>query len=275
MFTAHTTRSSVRRMVILGLLLGLLLAPALPAALAAPAPGLAAQPNSVTCTYRATFLGDITVPDNTVFAAGTAFVKTWRLRNDGNCAWGPGTTVDALALVGGNAMGSPTIVPLTMTVNPGQAANFSVSLIAPAVAGVHRGDWKLHRTAGTTFGVGSYSKPFYVQIKVTAPAGPERISFAPGGTTASRQGRVTFPQQREYVLRALAGQEMTVAIVSPHGIANFEIAGVTDGQPYKRLVNEDRYFSFMLPVTQDYRLSVATPGEPVEYVLSVAVSPPP
>ncbi len=272
MLTVHSTRSSAGRIAIVVLML-VLLATALPAASAAPSAGPVAQQSAVTCTYRASFLGDVTVPDNTVFSPGAAFVKTWRLRNDGNCAWGPGTTVDALGFVGGNSMGSPTTVPLAVTVNPGQAANLSISLIAPGAAGVHRGDWKLRRTNGTTFGVGGLGNPFYVQIRVAAAAGPERINFASGGTTASRQGRVTFGGQREYVLRALAGQEMTVAIVSPRNIANFAVTGLTDGQPYKRLVNEDRFFTFTLPATQDYQISVATPGDPVEYVLSVAVAP--
>ena len=216
------------------------------------------------------------MPDNTFFAPGAAFVKTWRLRNDGNCAWGPGTSVDALAFVGGNPMGSPATAPLAVMVNPGATANISVSLIAPAPAGVYRGDWKLRRTNGTTFGIGYSNNPFYVQIKVSGPigpTGPQRITFVVGGTTASQQGRITAPAQREYVIRALAGQEMTVAIVSPHNVANFAITGVSDGQPYKRLVNEDRFFTFTLPATQDYVIVVATPGASVDYVLSVAIAP--
>src|SRR5512141_335890 len=43
---------------------------------------------NVPCTYRAAFAGDMTIPDNSVIAPGAAFVKTWRLRNDGTCVWG-------------------------------------------------------------------------------------------------------------------------------------------------------------------------------------------
>ena len=76
------------------------------AAAAAPTEGHAFLPDAVTCTYRATFLADVTIPDNTVIPPGTSFVKTWKLRNDGNCAWGPGTTVDSMMLVGGTTMGN-------------------------------------------------------------------------------------------------------------------------------------------------------------------------
>ena len=51
------------------------------------------------CTYRAAFLGDVTIPDNTITAPGGAFIKTWRLRNDGNCAWGPNQYVRSLVFL--------------------------------------------------------------------------------------------------------------------------------------------------------------------------------
>jgi hypothetical protein len=62
-------------------------------------------------------------------------------------------------------------------------------------------------------------------------------------------------------------------------VANFGIMGVADGVPYKRLVNEDRQFSFILPRTQDYLINVAAPEGSADYALTVAVvnvpEPPP
>ncbi|MBC7228016.1 MAG: hypothetical protein H5T61_12435, partial [Thermoflexales bacterium] len=43
------------------------------------------------CTLGARWVADVTVPDNTAFAPGIPFVKTWRVRNSGTCAWEPGT----------------------------------------------------------------------------------------------------------------------------------------------------------------------------------------
>jgi hypothetical protein len=243
------------------------------AAAAAPLEGRALLPDAVTCTYRATFLADVTIPDNTVISPGTSFVKTWKLRNDGNCAWGPGTTVDSMVSVGGTVMGNAGPVPLTFQVAPGQSANLSVTLTAPTAAGTYRNDWKLHRTNGALFGVGASSVPFYVQIKVPATTTAERITFASGATVWSRQGSLTFPSRKEFVLRALAGQVMTVAVVSPKNLANFAITGVSDGQPYKRLENEDRFYTITLPKTQDYLIAVAVPSGTAQYVLSIAVSP--
>lgn len=103
------------------------------------------------------------------------------------------------------------------------------------------------------------------------PGSPIRIQFPPGGTSATVSGSVQFPDRPQYVLRALTGQEMTVEIFSPGGQANFAIQGVSDGQPYKRLENESRSFTFRLPTTQDYLISVATPGGATNYDLRVTV----
>jgi hypothetical protein len=107
------------------------------------------------------------------------------------------------------------------------------------------------------------------------PSGqPVRIQFAPGAVSATVNGTVTFPQQPQYLLRALAGQEMTVELLSFEGQANFAITGVSDGQPYKRLVNEERFFRFTLPSTQDYLITVAVPAGSVNYSLVATVITP-
>ena len=66
---------------------------------------------------------------------------------------------------------------------------------------------------------------------------------------------------------------MTVAVVSPKNLANFAITGLGDGQPYKRLENESRYYTFMLPSTQDYLIAIAVPSGAAQYVLSIVVAP--
>ena len=112
----------------------------------------------------------------------------------------------------------------------------------------------------------------------TPPPAPTRIQFPPGGTTATVNGLVRPPDRPQYVLKALAGQEMTVQIISPGNLANFAITGVSDGQPYKRLENEDRSFTFTLPATQDYLITVASAAGAVDYSLTVTVvgsTPPP
>lgn len=261
------------------LLILVLAASSLAAVAAAPEPATVANNPSAPCTYRAAFVADVTVPDNTALPANTAFSKVWRLRNTGTCAWGPGKPVDALAFAGGSQLGAAALVPLTAVIYAGQVGDVTVTLTTPAAAGTYRSEWKLHRADGITFGLGSAGlTPIYVKFRVlgggpTAPPAPQRIQFAAGATVGSVQGAVTFPTQKSYLLRASAGQAMVVAIVSANEVANFAITGVTDGIPYKRLVNEDRYFTMVLPATQDYRIDVATPGSTASYVLSVAIAP--
>ena len=76
-------------------------------------------------------------------------------------------------------------------------------------------------------------------------------------------------------MRHGGGQQTTIEITSPSGLANFSLVGLTDGQPLKRLENEQRTWSGQLPETQDYRLTVAAPGDagPTDYSLTVTILP--
>ncbi len=261
------------------LLILVLVASSLVAGAAAPGPAASTSILSAPCTYRAAFVADVTVLDNTAMPPNTAFMKVWRLRNTGTCAWGPGKPVDALAFAGGSQLGAPAIAPLTAVINAGQVSDVAVTLMTPAAAGTYRSEWKLHRADGLTFGVGAAgATPIYVKFRVlsggpTAAPASQRIQFAAGATVGSVQGAVTFGAQKSYVLGARGGQALVITIVSANEVANFAITGVSDGQPYKRLVNEDRYFTMVLPATQDYLIDVATPGGTANYILSVAIAP--
>ena len=104
------------------------------------------------------------------------------------------------------------------------------------------------------------------------PSGAERIQFAAGATSATRQGTVQFPVRKEYVLRALAGQMLYAQVNSTDGSVNFSLQGLSDGIPFKRLENESRSWSGTLPMTQDYLVQVATTSStPVAYTFYVQI----
>ena len=133
----------------------------------------AATPPPTACTYRAAFLGDVTVPDNTVVAPGAAFVKTWRLRNDGNCAWGPGQHLHSLAFFNGYQLGVPDEVLLLTTVPPGDVGDISINMVAPQQPGTYRSGWMLMVAEGPLLGVGRDGQtPLYVQIVVSGVVTP-------------------------------------------------------------------------------------------------------
>lgn len=105
-----------------------------------------------------------------------------------------------------------------------------------------------------------------------ATPAPTRISFAAGESSATMQGTLGSSQRHYYVFRAQAGQEAHIEVTSTGNAANFGFSGAADGQPYKRLVNEDRFWDGVLPENQDYLLHVAA-LEDTEYTLTLEIAP--
>lgn len=131
------------------------------------------QPGQPTATSqpcnRASFVEDITIPDNTPITVGKAFTKTWKLKNVGSCTW---TSGYLLIFDSGDQMSGPASQQLTNgTVAPGQTLEVSVNLIAPNSPGTYKGNWKLKDSSGVIFALST--GPFWVQVKATtAPDWP-------------------------------------------------------------------------------------------------------
>ena len=123
---------------------------------------------------RASFVEDITIPDNTPITVGKAFTKTWKLKNVGSCTW---TSGYQLIFDSGDQMGGPSSQQLTNgTVAPGQTIDVSINLVAPNSTGTYKGNWKLKDSGGAVFALST--GPFWVQIKATAA--PEWPTFKKG-----------------------------------------------------------------------------------------------
>lgn len=126
---------------------------------AEPVPSVTSAPTSaVSCTNDSKFVQDVSVPDNTHFAANTPFVKTWRIRNTGTCTW---DGAYQFRFIEGESMGAPSGVEIGGTVAPNGTVDVSVSFTSPSTAGTHRSRWRVFAPDGTPFG----QKP-YVQIVV-------------------------------------------------------------------------------------------------------------
>ncbi len=133
-----------------------------PTATAAPIP----TPSPTPPCLAARFVEDVTVPDDTTFAPGEAFTKTWRLRNVGSCTW---TTAFEAFFDEGDTLAAPPAVPLPQAVEPGETVDISVSMQAPATAGTYQGYWKLRSDRGQAFGIGDrHNDAFWVRIQVVA-----------------------------------------------------------------------------------------------------------
>lgn len=139
-----------------------------------PTAGSSATPGGDSCVYRATFLSDVTIPDNTTIPAGQTFIKTWRVRNDGTCTWGPaGHPLHALNFSSGDKLDAPDEVPLPEEVKPGSSVDISVTMRAPQEAGTYVSKWLLRvdgEPSGRNWlGIGaSGTDPLYVLIRVAA-----------------------------------------------------------------------------------------------------------
>ena len=137
--------------------------PALP-----PAP--VTTPAPPACIDGEAWVADLSYDDKNMTAPpvmqpGQPFTKGWRLKNAGTCAW---TTDFSLAFSYGNVpaaqMGGQPI-PVTKVVNPGEAFDFQVNLVAPIVPGTYQGFWNMRNAANEKFGE-------TVWVGITVPGAP-------------------------------------------------------------------------------------------------------
>jgi hypothetical protein len=138
----------------------------------APAPVQPAAPAQPAPCAQLRWVADVTIPDGTPIAPGAQFVKTWKVKNNGTCAFS-GT----LGFIGkGSQMGGASPVTLP-TIDPGQQADISISLTAPAQVGDYQGTWQPRMSDGTPM------ENLTVQIKVqaNAPAPIAAVTATPEG----------------------------------------------------------------------------------------------
>ena len=135
-------------------------------------PPITATNTPIPCN-RGSFVKDVTYPDGTEVNPGTAFTKTWRIKNNGSCTW---TSSYVLLFDSGDQMGAPETGPITAgTVAPGETVDISVNLVAPADPKSYQGNFKLRSPDNIVFGINADGQgPFWVKIVVPAPtATPE------------------------------------------------------------------------------------------------------
>jgi len=110
------------------------------------------------------FVSDVSVPDGSIFAINEPFTKTWRLRNDGTCAW---TSAYRVIFVDGERMSAPYTFAIPHAVAPGQTVDISVRMRAPYKSGIYRASFMMRTDAGVLFGSGkNNSDPFWLEINV-------------------------------------------------------------------------------------------------------------
>jgi hypothetical protein len=94
------------------------------------------------------FIADVTILDGTQMTPGQEFVKTWKIKNTGDCTWGDGYVL--IYSYGEKMNGQP--VPLGVVVNPGEEVDVSVNLKAPDKIGSYTSAWQMVTPRGISFG---------------------------------------------------------------------------------------------------------------------------
>ena len=124
-----------------------------------------ATPSPAGCTDLAGLVEDVSIPPGSSVAAGEAFRKVWRLRNDGTCTWAPDY---AVVFSSGQAMGGTAAVSFGTSVLPGSTIDLALNLVAPTTPGTYRGYWLLRSSRGLLFGTPwSGVNPIWVEVVVT------------------------------------------------------------------------------------------------------------
>ncbi|HKI52491.1 MAG TPA: NBR1-Ig-like domain-containing protein, partial [Anaerolineales bacterium] len=149
-----------------------------------PTPSIPRPENEPGCTNSASFVSDITIPDNSVIDAGETFTKTWRISNTGTCIW---AWDYVLTHYSDARMGAPDSVPLDITY-PGQTLDISVELTAPDSPGTYRGNFVIENPEGLIMKVDEDSRLWLI-INVTNTAAPTATATAGSGVSpASTSG---------------------------------------------------------------------------------------
>ena len=86
-----------------------------------------------------------TIPDDTIFAEGESFNKTWTVINSGSCDW---TTNFQLVFLNGEQLGGISPTYLSSNVPAGTIIDLTLALTAPTTAGTFISNWELQTEDG-------------------------------------------------------------------------------------------------------------------------------
>lgn len=144
-----------------------------PASSTPPPANATSTVSDVPCN-RASFVRDVTIPDDSVITPNSVFTKIWELKNTGSCTWD--STYSVVFAGRGDALSGPasTLFPDNTKIQPGQSVQIAVAMRSPDKLGDYKGYWMLRSGDNKLFGLGEKgAAPFYVQMKVA-----EQYSFA-------------------------------------------------------------------------------------------------
>jgi hypothetical protein len=105
-----------------------------------------------SCTDGLTFMGDLTFPDRTKVLPGQRLEKNWKVRNSGQCDWGPEYRFQ---WTGGTQLAAQDEFALYPAAAGSEAA-IVIPMIAPTAPGEYISDWRAFSPLGVAFGDSLY-----------------------------------------------------------------------------------------------------------------------
>lgn len=151
-------------------------------------PAVSQPTTSATACYNMTFVSDVTIPDNTPVTPGQTFTKTWKVINNGSCAWDAGFK---FAFTSGEQMGGVTYtLPTAVAVNA--TIDLSIAMTAPTNrTGALRGNWRMQTAGGQFFG----NEVYVIVVVGGGTITPSATGSQPTGTaTATATATATSTQ---------------------------------------------------------------------------------
>lgn len=106
------------------------------------------------CTNDLLFIQDVTIPDNTIVAAGSLLDKQWQLQNNGTCNW---DSRYRLRFIDGDPLGAPAEQAL-YPARAGTQFSLRILFTAPATPGTYTSEWQAYDPQGAPFGVSFFIK---------------------------------------------------------------------------------------------------------------------
>jgi hypothetical protein len=156
-------------------------------------------------------------------------------------------------------------------------------LISP-MAGAH--GWSGGVPSGQDYTIdvlaGDAPAAYTLSVSIPAPAQPtsaqattptpQRISFPPGGTSASRSGELPAGGIQRYVLGLQAGQALDVTTTANPGPVSVVVFGA-DGTVLQSAMGTLPSFNGAVPTTQDYYVDVKAGENATSFGMTVTVPP--
>lgn len=185
------------------------------------------------CVINAELMTDVTVPDGTQLAGGTAFAKTWRMKNSGTCAWEDGTK---FAYASGDPLGGPAAVEVP-SVAVGSSTDVTVNFTAPDAPGTYRSTWSLQTPSGAQFGPDVHVEIVVPEIvTATQPAEPTGAAATPATTLPPAPTPTPKPTPTPAPTPFGGGHGRIVYVSFRDGNAEIYTMGANDAAP-TRLTN--------------------------------------